>query len=102
MEARTHRDDWILRDVSFRVRPGETMAIVGHTGAGKTTTIQLLLRFYDIQRGQILLDGTDIREFLASRISAAGWNRVAGSFSVYRHAGIERPLGHRRRNPPSR
>jgi ATP-binding cassette subfamily B protein len=55
-------DDWVLRDVSFRVRPGETMAIVGHTGAGKTTTIQLLLRFYDIQRGQILLDGTNIRE----------------------------------------
>jgi ATP-binding cassette, subfamily B, multidrug efflux pump len=55
-------DDWVLRDVSFLVRPGETMAIVGHTGAGKTTTIQLLLRFYDIQRGQILLDGTDIRE----------------------------------------
>ena len=55
-------DDWVLRDVSFRVHPGETMAIVGHTGAGKTTTIQLLLRFYDIQRGQILLDGTDIRE----------------------------------------
>src|SRR5207302_1555235 len=55
-------DDWVLRDVSFRVRPGETMAIVGHTGAGKTTAIQLLLRFYDIQRGQILLDGTDLRE----------------------------------------
>jgi ATP-binding cassette subfamily B multidrug efflux pump len=55
-------EDWVLRDVSFRVQPGETMAIVGHTGAGKTTTIQLLLRFYDIQRGQILLDGTDIRE----------------------------------------
>lgn len=55
-------DDWVLRDVSFLVHPGETMAIVGHTGAGKTTTIQLLLRFYDIQRGQILLDGTDIRE----------------------------------------
>ncbi len=61
--ANPAEDDWILRDVSFRVRPGETMAIVGHTGAGKTTTIQLLLRFYDIQRGQILLDGTDIREF---------------------------------------
>jgi ATP-binding cassette, subfamily B, multidrug efflux pump len=60
--ARPKEDDWVLRDVSFRVRPGETMAIVGHTGAGKTTTIQLLLRFYDIQRGQILLDGTDIRE----------------------------------------
>src|SRR5579862_4411263 len=60
--ANPKEDDWVLRDVSFRVRPGETMAIVGHTGAGKTTTIQLLLRFYDIQRGQILLDGIDIRE----------------------------------------
>jgi ATP-binding cassette subfamily B multidrug efflux pump len=60
--ANPQEDDWVLRDVSFRVHPGETMAIVGHTGAGKTTTIQLLLRFYDIQRGQILLDGTDIRE----------------------------------------
>jgi len=56
-------DDWVLRDVSFRVDPGQTVAIVGHTGAGKTTIIQLLLRFYDIQRGQILLDGTDIRQF---------------------------------------
>jgi ATP-binding cassette, subfamily B, multidrug efflux pump len=60
--ANPKEDDWVLRDVSFLVHPGETMAIVGHTGAGKTTTIQLLLRFYDIQRGQILLDGTDIRE----------------------------------------
>jgi len=54
-------EDWVLRDVSFRVLPGQTMAIVGHTGAGKTTLISLLLRFYDIQRGQILLDGVDIR-----------------------------------------
>jgi ATP-binding cassette, subfamily B, multidrug efflux pump len=54
-------EDWVLRDVSFRVPPGETFAIVGHTGAGKTTLISLLLRFYDIQRGQILLDGVDIR-----------------------------------------
>ena len=54
-------EDWVLRDVSFRVEPGETFAIVGHTGAGKTTLISLLLRFYDIQRGQILLDGVDIR-----------------------------------------
>jgi ATP-binding cassette subfamily B protein len=60
--ANPSEDDWILRDVSFRVEPGQTIAIVGHTGAGKTTTIQLLLRFYDIQRGQILLDGVDIRE----------------------------------------
>jgi len=56
-------EDWVLRDVSFRVEPGQTLAVVGHTGAGKTTLIQLLLRFYEIQRGEILLDGTDIREF---------------------------------------
>src|SRR5271169_3004883 len=55
-------EDWVLRDVSFRVEPGQTLAIVGHTGAGKTTIIQLLLRFYDIQRGEIVLDGVDIRE----------------------------------------
>ena len=56
-------DDWVLRDVSFHIAPGQTLAIVGHTGAGKTTLIQLLLRFYDIQRGRILLDGVDIRRF---------------------------------------
>jgi ATP-binding cassette subfamily B protein len=60
--ATPSEEDWVLRDVSFRVEPGQTLAIVGHTGAGKTTIIQLLLRFYDIQRGQILLDGIDIRE----------------------------------------
>jgi ATP-binding cassette subfamily B protein len=53
--------DWVLRDVSFIVKPGQTVAIVGHTGAGKTTLISLLLRFYDVQRGAILLDGRDIR-----------------------------------------
>lgn len=55
-------EDWILRDVSFVVEPGESAAFVGHTGAGKTTVINLLLRFYDVQRGQILLDGIDIRD----------------------------------------
>src|SRR6202021_300508 len=60
--ANPKEEDWVLRDVSFRVEPGQTLAIVGHTGAGKTTIIQLLLRFYDIQRGEILLDGVDIRE----------------------------------------
>jgi len=54
--------DWVLRDVSFRVRPGESVAIVGHTGAGKTTLTSLLMRFYDVQKGQILLDGRDIRQ----------------------------------------
>lgn len=54
--------DWVLRDVSFTIEPGETVAIAGHTGAGKTTIISLLLRFYDIQRGSIRLDGVDIRD----------------------------------------
>ncbi|MGH9594470.1 MAG: ABC transporter ATP-binding protein, partial [Bryobacteraceae bacterium] len=56
-------EDWVLRDVSFRVEPGQTLAIVGHTGAGKTTIIQLLLRFYEIQRGEILLDGIAISRY---------------------------------------
>ena len=54
--------DWVLRDVSFTIDPGETVAFVGHTGAGKTTIISLLLRFYDVQRGAIRIDGVDIRE----------------------------------------
>ncbi|HVB40109.1 MAG TPA: ABC transporter ATP-binding protein [Terriglobales bacterium] len=55
-------EDWILRDLTFTVEPASSLAIVGHTGAGKTTITSLLLRFYDVQRGRILLDGTDIRE----------------------------------------
>jgi ATP-binding cassette subfamily B protein len=56
-------EDWVLRDISFEIRPGETIAIVGHTGAGKTTITNLLLRFYDVQRGAIRIGGVDIREF---------------------------------------
>ncbi|WP_340102523.1 ABC transporter ATP-binding protein [Rhodohalobacter sp. 8-1] len=54
-------DEIILKDVSFEAKPGETLAIVGATGAGKSTIINLLLRYYDIQNGEILLDGVDIR-----------------------------------------
>jgi len=54
--------DWVLRDVSFILEPGQTVAVVGHTGAGKTTLISLLMRFYDVQRGAIRIDGVDIRE----------------------------------------
>jgi len=53
--------EWILKDVSFTVEPGQTVAIVGHTGAGKTTLTSLMMRFYDVTAGQILLDGVDLR-----------------------------------------
>lgn len=53
--------EWILRGVSFRIEPDETAAIVGHTGAGKTTITSLMMRFYDIQHGNILVDGVDVR-----------------------------------------
>ena len=56
-------EDWVLRDVSFRIEPGETIAVVGHTGAGKTTLTNLLLRFYDIQKGAIRIGGIDVRDF---------------------------------------
>ncbi|MGB9258375.1 MAG: ABC transporter transmembrane domain-containing protein, partial [Candidatus Korobacteraceae bacterium] len=60
--------DWVLRDVSFTIEPGETVAIVGHTGAGKTTIISLLLRFYDVQKGAIRIDGVDIRDMELSEL----------------------------------
>ena len=56
-------EGWVLRDVSFRIGAGETVAVVGHTGAGKTTLTNLLLRFYDVQRGSIRIGGIDVREF---------------------------------------
>jgi ATP-binding cassette, subfamily B, multidrug efflux pump len=54
--------DWVLRDVTFAIEPGETVAVVGHTGAGKTTLISLLMRFYDVQKGAVRIDGVDVKE----------------------------------------
>jgi len=56
-------EDWVLKDVSFTVTPGQSVALVGHTGSGKTTITNLLMRFYDVQRGRILLDGVDVRDW---------------------------------------
>lgn len=66
-------EHWVLKDVSFEIKPGETVAIVGHTGSGKTTIISLLTRFYNIQKGRIEIDGYDINrlspEYLRENIS---------------------------------
>src|SRR5690606_7981127 len=56
-------ENWVLRDVSFEVQPGQRVGIVGATGSGKSTLINLLLRFYDVQRGRVLVDGIDVREW---------------------------------------
>ncbi len=56
-------EKWVLKDVTFHVKPGETLALVGATGAGKSSIINILSRFYEIQKGEILLDGVDIREY---------------------------------------
>jgi ATP-binding cassette, subfamily B, multidrug efflux pump len=55
--------EWVLRDVSFTIEPGETAAIVGHTGAGKTTLSNLMMRFYDVQRGAVFIEGLDVRDW---------------------------------------
>lgn len=56
-------EEWVLKDVSFSVAPGQAVALVGHTGSGKTTITNLLMRFYDVQKGRILLDGVDVRDW---------------------------------------
>ncbi len=57
------KEDWILKDVSFTVEHGQSVALVGHTGSGKTTITNLIMRFYDIQKGRILVDGVDVRDW---------------------------------------
>src|SRR5206468_4959313 len=65
-----HTPEWVLKGVSFRAAPGQTVALVGHTGAGKTTIVNLLLRFYDPQRGRITVNGVDIREMPVDELRA--------------------------------
>jgi len=69
-DTRHAATEWVLKGVSFKVEPGRTLALVGHTGAGKTTIINLLLRFYDPQRGRILIDGIDTRDLALDELRA--------------------------------
>lgn len=85
-------DDYVLRDVSFKVKPGEKVALVGHTGAGKTSIINLLCRFYEINKGQILIDGVDLQEMnleeLRSAISIVQQNIFLFSDSIERNISL--------------
>ncbi len=88
-------DNYVLRDVSFKVKPGEKVALVGHTGAGKTSIINLLCRFYEINKGQILIDGVDIREMnveeLREAISIVQQNIFLFSDSIERNISLGDP-----------
>jgi ATP-binding cassette subfamily B protein len=64
-------DEWVLRDIDFALEPGRSVALVGATGAGKTSIISLLTRFYDVQKGRVMLDGVDIRELDPAQLRAA-------------------------------
>ena len=68
-----NEENWVLKDISFHIKPGKTLALVGATGAGKSSTINILNRFYEISKGSVTVDGTDIREYdvnyLRSRIA---------------------------------
>jgi ATP-binding cassette subfamily B multidrug efflux pump len=90
-----HGEDWVLRDVSFRVAAGERVALVGATGAGKTSIIKLLTRLYEVNRGRILLDGVDLREIpqleLRRRVAMVLQDVFLFSGSVASNIGLDRP-----------
>lgn len=89
------RQSRVLNDLSFTINPGETVAMVGESGCGKTTTLQLLQRFYEIDSGEILIDGVDIRTFasnyLRSQIAIVPQNPVLFSMSVLDNIKFARP-----------
>ena len=85
----------MLRDVSFRIGAGETIAVVGHTGAGKTTLTNLLLRFYDVQRGSIRVGGVDVRDMDLQELRRSYGIVLQDAVSVYGHTGGEYTVGDR-------
>lgn len=88
-------EKWVLKDVSFHVKAGETLALVGATGAGKSSVINILSRFYEIQRGEILLDGVDIREyelsFLRNTIATVLQDIFLFSDSIHQNINLNNP-----------
>jgi len=93
------RNDYALDDLSFKVEPGETIAIVGESGCGKSTTLQLIQRFYDVSKGQILIDGIDIKSVnpisLRSQIAIVPQNPVIFSLNVKENIRYGKPDAHR-------
>ena len=88
---------WVLRDISFTASPGRTIALVGHTGAGKSTIVNLLLRFYDPERGRITVDGVDIRELstgeLRSAIGFVQQDLFLFTGDILRNLTLDAPIG---------
>ena len=86
-------DDWALRHVNVTVEPGETLALVGSTGSGKSVLVALLSRLYDVTEGAIRIDGHDIRELSPARAAAGGGHRVRGPDAVLDVGGREPAAG---------
>lgn len=90
-----NEENWVLKNVSFKIEPGETLALVGATGAGKSSVISILSRFYEIQKGQILLDGIDIRDynlqFLRENISTVLQDVFLFSDSIKNNISLNNP-----------
>ena len=110
------REKWTLKDIDFTVEPGKSVALVGATGAGKTSVISLLTRFYDVQKGRVTLDGIDVRDLDPAQLRSCAGPRPPGRAPLQRHhrlqhppglrdprgAGTRRGAGRARRTPSSR